>query len=419
MTNSCLRCRRARHWIAGLLVLAAAWSCSGPTEPSERRLPRALTSQEADLVASDNLFGLKLFGAVCEAEPAEQNMLLSPLSVALALGMTLNGAAGETQAAMRVTLELAGLDEQEINEAYRSLIDLLRGMDPKVTVRIANSIWYRSGFPIAADFVLRNETCFDAVVEALDFSLPGAADIINAWVDEATSGLIDAIVKAPIPAEAVMYLINAIYFKGNWRQQFPAGKTEDAPFLLEGGGERTVPMMRLEGATMPVYYGETFSALDLAYGDSLYSMTVLLPEAGHTAAEVVAALDQTTWSEVLDNLYPIEFAVIELPRFELEYEVELKDVLTALGMGVAFDPVAADFSRMDAGGHPGLWIEKVKHKTFMKVDEKGTEAAAVTAVVMIRSLPPVFRVERPFVLVIRERHSGTILFIGRMMDPGA
>lgn len=402
-----------------LLYLAATGCGTNPVSHQRRELPRALTAQEMELIDSDNLFGLNLFRAVSEAE-GDTNIFISPLSVSMALGMTLNGADGETYTAMRETLELSGLTEDEINQAYRSLIDLLRNLDPKVVFEIANSIWYRNTFDISPTFVDVNRVYFDAVVSALDFSDPGAADIINAWVEEKTHGLIDSIVDPPIDPSVVMYLINAIYFKGYWTYQFDPDDTRDGDFTLIDGSTKQVPMMTLSNVSLPYYRGDNFQAIDLAYGDSCYSMTILMPDPGQNLDSFIAGLDQSTWDALLANISHSRLDLFQMPKFKLEYKIKLNDVLKALGMQNAFDPGGADFSRMRAVPAPGLYISRVMHKTFIEVDEEGTEAAAVTSVEIREiSAGAQMQVNRPFIYAIRERYSGSILFIGKMMDPAA
>jgi serine protease inhibitor len=413
--------RRTPIPIVSVLILLAVTACTRqPTEPTEPVLPRALTEQESGLITSGNLFGLKLFRAVSEAEGA-QNVFLSPLSVSMALGMTLNGAAGTTRTGMEQALELAGLTEAEINASYRSLIDLLSGLDRKVVFEIANSIWYREGFPVAPAFVTLNQTFFDAVVQALDFADPTAVPTINGWVNDNTHGKIPEVIDSIDPA-VVMFLINAIYFKGDWTWQFEADKTEERTFYLSGGGSVEVPSMQMAG-DLPVFTDEELTAVDLPYGNGFYSMTVLLPGEEVDLDSVIAGLDAPRWQQIVDGLAEHPVGLLQLPKFKLEYEIQLKDVLSALGMATAFTPGQADFSRM-VTSPLDLFISQVIHKTFVEVDEKGTEAAAVTVVVVeLTSVGPEQKlyivVDRPFVFVLRERLSGTILFIGKYLGPSA
>lgn len=397
--------------ILPLLVLLAGCEVFGPAEEASEPV-RSLTADEQVLVEADNHFGLRLFRAVNAAE-ADSNVFLSPLSISMALGMALNGASDSTFRAMAETLEKEGLSRNAINASYRSLIDLLRGLDPKVVFDIANSIWYAEGFAVEPDFIDVNRTYFDAEVEALDFSDPRSVGVINGWVDAATRGKIETILQT-IPPGVVMYLINAIYFKGDWTYAFDPEDTEEAPFHNADGTTTEVPLMQQE-ATLPFARGETYRAVDLPYGDSLYSMTIVLPDENVSLNTLVADLDAAAWQELTARLQPANVHV-SLPRFMLEYETELSDVLRALGMGVAFSPFEADFTRINPAG--GLSISRVLHKTYVEVNEEGTEAAAVTAVeIVLTSVGGMTTVcvDRPFLFAIRERHSGSILFVGKVM----
>jgi serine protease inhibitor len=400
---------------AGLMTGCTDGIGPGPDPEPITELPRDLSITEGELIQADNTFAFKLFQEINEQE-GDKNIFISPLSVAMALGMTYNGAAGTTQQAMQEVLELQGMNLQEVNESYRSLIDLLQDLDPSVEFVLANSIWYRNTMTFAQEFLDLNRDYFDAEVEAIDFSAPSASETINGWVDEETNGRILEIVPETIPTYIVMYLINAIYFKADWTYQFDKSRTSDAPFRLIDGSEVTVDMME-HGGEIPVRYlwNEDLMAVELSYGGDAYVMTILLPYELGNINDVLAGLTQENWSAWLGDLYKGE-VYVRLPRFTLEYELTMNDVLTALGMGVAFSPGAADFTKMYAPG--GLYIDEVKHKTFVKVDEEGTEAAAATSVgIGLTSAPPMFVVDRPFVFVLREKLSGTILFMGKVVDP--
>jgi serine protease inhibitor len=405
--------------LALLTLVAAALSvrCGGEVVGVQEitELPRDLTAAEQGLIQSDNAFGLKLFREIHAQEEPDANLFVSPLSVAMALGMTYNGAAGATQQAMQETLELQGLTIDEVNQSYRSLIDLLRDLDPNVEFLLANSIWYREGFAVEQEFLDVNREYFDAEVAALDFASPTAAPTINNWVSDKTMGRIEDIVDDPIPWDVVMYLINAIYFKGDWAIQFDPELTADRPFYLADGGQVSAPMMTFGAeAEVRAYADADVQALDLYYGGKAYSMTILVPAAGSDLDALVGSLDPARWQEIVSGLAATTTDVV-LPKFTLEYELEMKDVLTALGMGIAFSG-AADFSKIRASGD--LYISKVKHKTFVDVNEEGTEAAAATSVeIRETAMPPSFVIDRPFLFAIREGFSGTILFMGRVMNP--
>jgi serine protease inhibitor len=407
--------------LAVLTLVAAALSvrCGGEVVGVREitELPRDLTAAEEELIQSDNAFGLKLFREIYAQEEEGANLFVSPLSVAMALGMTYNGAAGATQQAMQETLELQGLTIDEVNQSYRSLIDLLRNLDPNVEFLLANSIWYREGFAVEQDFLDVNREYFDAEVAALDFASPTAAPTINNWVSDKTMGRIEDIVDDPIPWDVVMYLIDAIYFKGDWAIQFDPELTATRPFYLADGGQVQAPMMTFGAeAEVRAYADADVQVLDLYYGGKAYSMTILVPAAGSdldALDALVGSLDPARWQEIVSGLSAISTDVV-MPKFTLEYELEMKDVLTALGMGIAFGG-AADFSKIRASG--GLYISKVKHKTFVDVNEEGTEAAAATSVEIREFAMPPLVIDRPFLFAIREGYSGTILFMGRVVNP--
>jgi len=404
--------------LAGLVLMR----CQSPSEPDGADysvLPRALTAEEIQLAASADRFGLKLFREVVRQE-VDKNIFISPLSVSMALGMTANGAAGSTLDSMRATLELADLTEAESNAAYQSLIELLTEADPKVRFDIANSIWYRDIWTFNADFLGRCQDYFDAVVRGLDFSDPAAADTINTWVDENTQGKIEEIVVKPIDPDIVMFLINAIYFKGTWTYEFDPENTRDDVFNLLDGSQAGCRMME-QRSEYPYLSTDQFQMVDLPYGDGLFTMTIFLPRTNVHVDSLIAQFTPENWQLWISSLAP-DSGDIQLPKFTLEYELKMNAVLKALGMGIAFGEGAVDFSRLiDPAGL--IWIGKVKHKTFVQVDEEGTEAAAATVVTMVLSAGGghstgfVMRVDRPFVFVIRERTSGALLFMGKIVEP--
>lgn len=381
---------------------------------------RPLTELEKRLVHISNDFGFNLLRTVNQTESGK-DVFISPLSVSMALGMTLNGADGTTEEAMRSTLGFSGMTQEEVNKASSGLMQLLRTLDPKVEFKIANSIWHRLGFAVEQEFIETNRRYFEAIVTGLDFSAPDASATINQWVESSTNGKIEKIVPDQIPREVVMYLINAMYFKGTWTYQFDKSKTTEAPFHLPDGTTRTARLMQLRG-TLPYVETPLYQAVELPYGDSLFSMIVVLPKPGQPVETFVNELTEDSWSALRDGLRA-QLGTVFMPKFKLEFEKALNDALKALGMGIAFDPDSADFRRISRQVYEigeRLFITEVKHKTFVQVDEEGTEAAAVTSVeIGITSLPSEFmmRVDRPFFFVITERHSGTLLFLGKIVEP--
>jgi serpin B len=391
---------------------------AGPNPPGVDRiagLPRQLSVTEENLIQADNRFAFKLFRNINQQQ-ADENVFISPLSVAMVLGMTYNGAAGSTREAMGEALELNGMTAQEVNESYRSLIDLLGNLDPAVEFLLANSIWYRNTMTLEPTFIDLSRQFFDAEVSALDFNSPNAAGTINGWVNDKTNGRIQQIVPSQIPGNVLVYLLNAIYFQSNWTYQFDADLTRAAPFTLRDGASISVDMMSHETSIAARSYWDTdFQLVELPYGGEAFLMTVLVPSEPEGIETLANAVTPANWSSWLGELNDPELRV-SLPKFTLEYELVMNDVLTALGMGEAFTP-AADFTGMYGPG--GIWIGEVRHKAFVDVDEEGTEAAAVTSVVMIDSAPPTIVVDRPFLFFIWEKYSGSILFMGKVMDPTA
>lgn len=392
-------------------------ACGSSIEPIVE-LPRALSIAENKLVDADNRFAFKLFREVNEQD-AGKNIFISPLSIGMALGMTYNGAAGSTRAAMQETLELQDMTIDEVNQSYQSLIELLRDLNPRVEFLLANSIWYRNTMTFEPTFIDLNRQFFDAEVTALDFNSPSAANTINDWVHQSTSGRIEEIVDSPISAETIMFLINAIYFKADWASRFDRGRTRNAPFFLADGSQTTVQMMSPEDE-IPISYrhdrDNDFQIIDLPYGGQAYSMTIVLPGSPQgidSLLENITHAQWTSWVAALDSTS----REVSMPKFRLEYELEMNDVLKSLGMSIAFARDSADFTSMYAPGN--VYISKVKHKTFVEVDEEGTEAAAVTSVEigLTSAGPQPIVIDRPFVFAIREKHSGTILFVGKVLDP--
>jgi len=375
-----------------------------------------LTSQEQSLVQSSNAFGFKFFEEILK-ESKEKNVFVSPFSVSLALGMTYNGARENTKNQMHTTLEYGGLSLEEINQAYRSLIDLLISIDPSVAMNIANSIWYKDIFDVLDDFIAAAVSFFDAIVEAMDFSDPSAADTINSWVEEMTHGKIDKIVDGSISPGTVMFIINAIYFKGKWAKEFNPANTYDQTFYESDTKKISVKMMSVE---TKLRYLETseFQTVDLPYGNGYFSMTIFLPKEGINVDEFLANFNDDNWQKWTSSL-SLTNVCLQLPRFEMEFGLSLKEILFALGITDAFSFSKANFSGISA---EQIFVNDVNHKTYVKVNEEGTEATAVTSVeISVTSVQPMdpihMLVNRPFVLLIHESHSRIVLFIGKVVSP--
>ena len=402
--------------LALLAILASG--CSEPIGPGTdsspstiHELPRPLSGPEVAAISANNEFGFDLMREVASADPSA-DVFLSPLSASMALAMTMNGAAGGTFDAIRGSLRFGAVSEPEINSAYRGLLDLLTGLDGDVDLAIGNAIWYRDDLTARTDFRARVETSFGARVQGLDFGAPGAAGIINDWASESTRGRIEKMVEPPVPGNVLAYLMNAVYFKAGWTQPFDPDLTSDALFHLSDGSSKPVQLM-MRDDTLRYGVGADYTAVDLPYAGQAFSMTILLPDFGTDLSEIVERMDPEEWGALTADLETTRVQLF-LPRFELEWEGSFNDALAAMGMGIAFEPGSADLSRLFESGQG--WIDQVKQKSFVRVDEEGTEAAAVTSVVIIDSTPPQLRADRPFLFVIRERLSGTVLFLGAIRE---
>lgn len=409
----------ALPWVFSLFLFCGMGSCQKDDsdlqqEPGEIRL----TTEQRLLLDEGSGFAFALFREMSAEAGKRENVFMSPLSVSLALAMTYNGAGGTTRDAMKQTMQLPGLTDIKINEAYHRLIKDLVSVDKKVTLNIANSIWYRQGFQVQPPFIETNKKYYDAEVRELDFGRPDAVTIINGWVAQKTNNLIDKIIER-ISNQTVMILLNAIYFKGEWKYEFSKSETSPQPFFPDPAEQLTVPMMHQLGS-FHYYHNELFAVAELPYGRGNYSMLVFLPHPGISVHEVINTFGKDTWEEVSEGLSGPQRLIIQLPKFRFSFELKLNDVLTTLGMGVAFSPSEADFSGINPNEQ--LFISEVRHKAFVDVNEEGTEAAAVTSVVIDRTsagpgAPIAFYVNRPFVFMIREKFTNALIFAGRVMEP--
>ena len=397
-----------------ILALAANLSilgCKKQEEPVPGNI--SMTPKSLALVKSDNTFGFKLVSAIPESH--DKNIMISPFSVSMALSMALNGADGQTKTAMVSALGFEELTPDEIDQIYLDLVNALKMADNKVVLNIANSIWIKKGFPVVENFTKVNQDFYHASVENLDFN-PDAVNIINKWVNSNTNGKIPAILDSISPEE-IMFLINAIYFNGKWQIQFDPSKTTNTDFKLYNGQTVSVPMMKLKEKY--AWSQQTgYKALKMPYGRGKFEMILLLPDEGSTPENIAGKLDRTKWESLLNSLNSPSEIDVWLPRFEYSWEIQLNQALSSLGMGIAFTD-QADFSKINPDQQ--LLITKVKHKTYIKVNEEGTEAAAVTSVgVGVTSFPAnptEFHVTRPFFYVITEEDTGAILFLGKVENP--
>jgi serine protease inhibitor len=402
-----------------LLAILSAILLSGCTLPSIPSLPGTKFQSTGKLPEAHNAFGFDIFNKLLGEVKEDENLFISPSSIALALTMTYNGAAGDTQKAMAEVLHINGLNIKDINLLSSNLISNLENPDNNVEIAIANSLWASKDIEFLSSFIKTNQKFFKAQVESVDFSNPSTINRINNWVKENTKGKIPTIIKPPMPADRAMYLINAIYFNGTWTHAFNENDTEERPFTLSNGQKKQHPLMRLRREDFQYLENPTFQAISLPYGkNERMGMYVFLPK--ENLSTFLKQLNMDNWKIWIEGFSEMEGRLL-LPKFKTEYEKELSEVLNNLGMGIAFG-FKADFSKMSPDPR-GLYISKVRHKTYIDIHEKGTEAAAATSVEMVpkavlqEKKTFYMEVNKPFFFAIRDNESGELLFMGIINNP--
>lgn len=388
-------------------------------EPAGEMKPRediVLTAAEKTVVAKNSVFALNLFRQVAD-EAQDDNLLVSPLSLSLALAMLNNGANGVTQEEIQTVLGYGDVTREEANGYFRKIIDALQELDTYVRFESANSIWIPDENFLLKAFQETNQTYFDA--EALTFNPldpEGAVKQINEWCSEKTNGLIPNLLSGE--EMAMMYLLNALYFKGSWMFPFDEALTDEAPFYNRNGSTANLPTMQLT-ASLQYAKEETFELVELPYGNAAFDMTLLLPAENASVTSILEELDAVAWDNALAKLH-WETIDIRLPRFKVEYSRSLIEDLKALGMTTVFSD--ADFSLISP---TPLVISFVKQKNFLEVNEEGAEGTAATAIGMEVLLyddgpefqPQVVAFNRPFIYFIKEKSTGSIIFFGIIQNP--
>jgi serpin B len=399
------------------LLIACFTSCkkSGVLPPNPKGSTLVLTALDEQKISADNAFTFRLFKNIDSASSTDTNLFVSPLSVSFALGMTSNGALGSTLDAFKNTLNFAGLTQDQINSYYNNLITNLPKLDPNTTINIANSIWYRQGFSVEQPFLQTNSNYFHAQIQALDFTSPSAISTINDWVNSQTKGKIPTIINN-IPSNAVMYLINAMYFKSAWNEKFDPSQTRAANFYLANNSFVSTDFMN---ATVDAnwYNDASVTVAELPYSNKKYSMVIVMPSSSTgSLSTLLAGLDASQWDTWMSKLQPAKLPV-SLPKFKFSYQKLLNNPLADLGLAIAFTDYA-NFSLIN--NTEALKIDKVVHKAFIETDEDGTTAAAATSVGVVTSVAfntPQVIANHPFMFAIRERSSGLILFTGVVNNP--
>jgi len=365
------------------------------------------------IVKSINRFAFDIFKEAASSEN-DTNVLVSPYSISSALGMTFNGAGGATKDSIAGTLRYDDMPIKVINSSYKNLDQQIKSINSMISIETANSIWYADNFEVKQDFLDINREYFGADILSADFADPKVCDQINGWIEGKTNGKIRDMLDCPIEPDVIMYIINAIYFKGVWKYQFDSTKTMEMPFYLADGSRSDCDMMKQRNEYL-YQANADFQALEIPYADGRFGMSVFLPAHGKSVDKFIAGLTYENW-----NKWQSDFAkdsiTLWLPKFRVNYNILLNDALIALGMRNAFGG-NADFSGISESAR--IFISRVLHNTFIQVDEQGTEAAAATVVEFKKGPGQKNKmvVNRPFVYVIHDNGTGAILFIGKIDKP--
>ena len=370
-------------------------------------------AKSSQIVTANNDFAFSLFKEIAQTE-TKTNYMVSPMSASLALGMVYNGASGDTQTAFENVFHYGDATLEETNLVNQNIINNLTHTASGTTFEIANSLWVKNTFPLKETFLEANKTYYLAEVQNKDFSDPKTLGAINNWVSNKTYGKIPKILNE-IDPNAVLYAINALYFKSDWEFNFDVKDTKSLPFKLTDGSSKNVDMMSME-QDLKYYSNNVFSSVQLPYKNDKYTMTLMLPNTNKTEDDIIAMMNNENWTTWKNN-YNSQNIKITMPKFTFSYEKLFNEALTNLGLGIAFND-SADFSGMS---DLPTKISFVLQKTFIDVNEKGTEAAAVTVVgIELTSAgggPKQFILDKPFVFTITEKETGSICFMGKVGSP--
>ena len=401
--------------ITFLYLTFALFACNqAENEPSVSDLKPS--EKSAKIIAADNQFGFELFQKLNASLNEPKNIMISPMSVSLALAMVYNGTAGNTKVQMEQILHKENMNSTDINQNYKELVAALISHDPRVELSISNAIFYRNSFSVKNDFITTNQNYYQAEVSGLDFTnTTQTLNTVNGWVNTKTKGKIDKIIEQ-VKSEDMMYLLNAIYFNGEWKYSFDSKETAGLTFTKEDKTMVQAPTMMIE-KPFNYYIHSDFQLLEMPYGSGKYSMLIFLPETGRNTNDLISLMNAEKVNEWVQKMTEQKKKVF-LPKFEFKFDNSLKDELFALGMTDVFNDSKANLSGISDAAK--LIISEVMHKTYIKVDERGTEAAAVTGITVgVTSIGPdiSFRVDHPFIFAIREKDTQAILFVGKVMDP--
>lgn len=399
--------------ISGLLFLSSCRKEKDvvlPTEPVQLNL----SADQVSLVNSDNTFALDIYKKVLNSSSDADNILISPLSISSALSMTLNGAAGATRDSMLTALKLSGLTPETINASYKDLTSTLRNLDERVILNIANSVWSDKDFTVKTTFSDILKQYYDAAAMTVDMTDPQTVTMVNNWIAEKTNNLIKNMLGTLDPS-TVMLLVNAIYFKGKWESQFDKANTHDGSFIKNDGAMVQVPMMR-QTSGYKLFKGDGFTLAELPYGQGNFAMDVILPDDYTGIGNTLSKINNESFNTWLGQMTETQTDIV-FPRFKYSYKQELRKILSDMGMSLAFSDFA-DFSNIS---DIGLKISFVLHQAFIETNEEGSEAAAATIVGIVTTAMPSepfhLNIDHPFLYIIRETTTNTILFMGKVVNP--
>ncbi|WP_439582187.1 serpin family protein [Dyadobacter bucti] len=397
-----------------IFIAAALISCTNDTvNPGSNEVtPVEIPSRISDGTTS---FAFDFLHNLLETQPAEDNLFVSPLSLHMALGMLLNGAENETSQEILKALKMEGVSIEDLNSAYKTLINDLPVADSKVSLGLANSAWYKSGFQVETDYQNVLKSSFNAEITGLPFDDAGK-DRINKWASDKTNGKIKKVLDKISP-EHVMFLLNALYFKGDWSYQFDAKNTVDAQFQLENGTTKQVKMMNVK-SDFKSASNTTYNAVSLPYANGQFNLTLVIPNGQNTVDKVLKEMTAEEWNTLQSTGLRKAGINVGLPRFTLDYSADLNSTLDNMGIKKVFTG-AAELGKINKTAD--LYVDFIKQDAYLGIDEKGTEAAAVTTIgiglTSVTPEPPRFICDRPFALIISENTSNTILFMGRIKNP--
>lgn len=396
-----------------LSILADA---QGLQEVSPRMILPRQSWDETRLVKAQTQFGLKLFSALATTHQ-QQNIFISPTSISLALSMLYNGATGETQQEIATGLGIQGVEIDSLNRANQALENNLNNHESPVKLTMANSLWARQGFSFRYQFLKNNRDYYNGQITNLNFASNEASGIINRWIKENTQGKIKEVINQ-IQDEDVLLLTNAAYFQGSWAIEFDEDLTEEKPFYRFGKHPKNYSFMSRQGTYR---YLETpqLQGINLPYDEGRFSLYLFLPKSDKNIRDIFQSLTVTQWQKLLAN-FKEKSGFLQLPRFTLNYEIDLTEALKSLGLSTMFSPANSQFSSLTSHS---AYLNRIKHQTLLEINEKGTQPPLIksmnvkVASVMRSSKPFNMIVDRPFLCAIQDSQTGTILFIGMIVDP--